>query len=176
MIDYRSIYQRLAKELNLNIRAVPQIEKVVISSGIGSSRDNKAKIENLQEDLKKITGQKPVPCLSRQAIAGFKLRKGEIIGFKVTLRRRKMWDFLEKLANLTLPTIRDFRGLNPQGFDKSHNFSLGIKEHMVFPEVSFDTPTGICGLQITIQIKARSRQEAQKLIEYIGFPFAKESK
>ncbi|TSC93911.1 MAG: ribosomal L5P family protein,Ribosomal protein L5 [Candidatus Berkelbacteria bacterium Licking1014_85] len=174
MINIKSINQKIAEEFKINSMSVPKILKIVVSAGTGNFRDNENRVKNLQTDLSKITGQMPAFTTAKKSISGFKLRKGEHVGLKVTLRDKLMWDFLDRLVNITFPLIRDFKGISQKAFDKSGNLSIGIKEHIVFPEIAYDTQSGICGLQITINFSQSNRQIMQKMLEYIGFPLQKE--
>ncbi|KKP89241.1 MAG: 50S ribosomal protein L5 [Berkelbacteria bacterium GW2011_GWA2_35_9] len=177
MINLNKIYEKIAQEDKVNYFSVVRISKVIVSTGFGKFRDNQAKIDQIKKDLIAMTGQKPAYCQAKNAISAFKLRKNEIIGYKTTLRAKKMEDFLDRLVNLTLPNIRDFKGINLDSLDKSNNLSLGIKEHFVFPEIPFDTPSGIIGVSITIVFKNSSdRQKVIHLLKYIGFPIGKEDK
>lgn len=177
MLNLNSIYNKIAKEDGVNINSISKIDKIIISTGFGKIRDNQAKIDLIKKDLQLITGQTPFYCKAKNSISAFKLRKNEIIGFKVTLRSKKMEDFLDRFVNITLPNIRDFKGIRSSSLDKNCNISIGIKEHFVFPEIPFDTPTGMIGLSVTIAFKNSSnRQNAIRLLKYIGFPIAKDEK
>lgn len=156
-----------------NKLAVPKVTKVVVSVGIGKVRDNDKIKELIKNNLAEITGQKPAIRKAKKAISGFKVREGEEVGFIVTLRSEKMYEFLDKLANITLPRVRDFRGLDPKGFDHAGNFNLGVREHIVFTEIA-QHAENIHSLQITIVTTAKNKEEAQKLLELLGFPFKKE--
>jgi len=149
---------------------VPRIEKVVINSGLGKGVLNPNLIPEAEEALYMITGQKPAKCLSKKAIAGFKLRAGVPIGLRITLRGDKMYEFLDKLVNIVLPRIRDFRGLSPV-LDGRGNYNLGIKEHIVFPEIDYEKVKEIFGLGISISTSTKSDKEAKRLLELLGFPF-----
>jgi len=150
---------------------VPRIEKVTINVGTGPAKKDPKLLEVMTNTLKKITGQIPVICKAKKSISGFGIKKGEIVGLKVTLRRKRMEDFLTKLIHVTLPRIRDFRGLNSSGFDKHGNFTLGIKEHTVFPEIKADEVEKIHGLEITIVTTAKKDVKAKELLKLFGFPF-----
>lgn len=154
-----------------NDMAVPKIEKAVVNIGIGSSalRDEKFQ-EMVSKDLALITGQKPVPTIAKKAIANFKTRKGMVVGLKVTLRGRKMFDFLFRLINIVLPRTRDFRGLESKSVDGGGNLTIGIKEHIIFPEVSSESISKIFGLEVTIVTNAKNRDEALELFKLLGFP------
>jgi large subunit ribosomal protein L5 len=150
---------------------VPVITKVVLNMGIGEGVADRKKVDNACADLTLIAGQKAVITMSRKSIATYKLRDGQAIGCKVTLRKTRMYDFIDRLVNIALPRIRDFRGLNPKSFDGRGNYSLGIKEHIVFPEIDFDKVTDSWGLDITVCTSARSDDEARALLAAFNFPF-----
>ena len=154
-----------------NPMQVPAITKVVLNMGIGEGVADRKKVENAANDLSLIAGQKAVITKSRKSIATYKLRDGQAIGCKVTLRKTRMYDFLDRLVNIALPRIRDFRGLNPKSFDGRGNYSLGIKEHIVFPEIDFDKVTDSWGLDITVCTNARTDDEARALLAAFNFPF-----
>jgi large subunit ribosomal protein L5 len=154
-----------------NRMQVPVITKVVLNMGIGEGVADRKKVDNAAADLTMIAGQKVVITKSRKSIATYKLRDGQAIGCKVTLRKTRMYDFIDRLVNIALPRIRDFRGLNPKSFDGRGNYSLGIKEHIVFPEVDFDKVTDSWGLDITVCTSARSDGEARALLTAFNFPF-----
>jgi len=156
-----------------NKMAVPKVIKVVINIGIGKQNSNPGYKQEVAANLAKITGQKPAIRKARKAISGFKVKIGDEVGLIVTLRGQKMYDFLQKLANITLPRIRDFRGIDPKSIDEHGNLNLGIKEHIVFPEISHEV-TELHGLGITINTNAKSPDAAQQLLEALGFPFKKE--
>ncbi|AXK79581.1 50S ribosomal protein L5 [Pseudolabrys taiwanensis] len=154
-----------------NVMQVPQITKVVINMGIGEGVADRKKVDNASADLTQIAGQKSVITKSRKSIANYKLRDGQAIGTKVTLRKKRMYDFLDRLVNVALPRIRDFRGLNPKSFDGRGNYSLGIKEHIVFPEIDFDKVTDSWGMDITVCTTAQTDDEARALLAAFNFPF-----
>jgi large subunit ribosomal protein L5 len=154
-----------------NRMQVPVITKVVLNMGIGEGVADRKKVDNAAQDLSLIAGQKAVMTYSRVAIATFKLRENQPIGCKVTLRKAKMYEFIDRLINVALPRVRDFRGLNPKSFDGRGNFSLGIKEHIVFPEIDFDKVTDSWGLDITVCTSARNDDEARALLTAFNFPF-----
>ncbi len=157
-----------------NDLAIPRLEKVVVSVGIGESLSKPDIMKKIIENLKQITGQKPIINQAKKSIAGFKIRTGDKIGLSVTLRGHRMADFLERLVTLTLPRIRDFRGLSLKSFDGHGNYSIGIKEHIVFPEISYDKVDFIHGLQINIITTAKTDEQARILLTGLGFPFPKE--
>jgi large subunit ribosomal protein L5 len=154
-----------------NPMQVPTITKIVLNMGIGEGVADRKKVDNAANDLSLIAGQKAVITKSRKSIATYKLRDGQAIGCKVTLRKTRMYDFLDRLVNIALPRIRDFRGLNPKSFDGRGNYSLGIKEHIVFPEIDFDKVTDSWGLDITVCTTARTDDEARALLTAFNFPF-----
>ncbi|MCK9915857.1 50S ribosomal protein L5 [Microbacteriaceae bacterium K1510] len=154
-----------------NVMQVPQITKVVINMGVGEGVADRKKVDNASGDLTLIAGQKSVITRSRKSIANYKLRDGQAIGTKVTLRKKRMYDFLDRLVNVALPRIRDFRGLNPKSFDGRGNYSLGIKEHIVFPEIDFDKVTDSWGMDITVCTTAQTDDEARALLAAFNFPF-----
>jgi len=156
-----------------SVMAVPRIEKVVINVGLGEAKDNSKALENMMRDIALIAGQRPVVTRARQAIAGFKVRKGQPIGLMVTLRGERMWAFLDRLFNAVLPRIRDFRGVPREGFDGRGNYSLGIREHIIFPEVDYNQVDRIRGLQVNITTTAQTDREAMRLLELLGMPFAR---
>ncbi|MDT3687030.1 MAG: 50S ribosomal protein L5 [Pseudorhodoplanes sp.] len=162
----------LTKQFNYaNRMQVPVIEKIVLNMGIGEGVNDRKKVDNAAADLTLIAGQKAVITKSRKSIATFKLRDGQAIGAKVTLRKARMYDFIDRLVNIALPRIRDFRGLNPKSFDGRGNYSLGIKEHIIFPEIDFDKVTDVWGMDITICTSARTDEEARALLNAFNFPF-----
>lgn len=164
----------LMKNLELtNQYQVPQILKVVVNVGLGDGAQNAKLFDNGVEELQMITGQKPLITRAKQSIAGFKIRQGMPIGAKVTLRGDRMYDFIAKLTGIVLPRIRDFRGLNPNGFDGQGNYNLGLKDQLVFPEISYDKVQRMRGLNITIVTSARNDMEARALLEQFGFPYQK---
>lgn len=154
-----------------NPMQVPVITKVVLNMGIGEGVNDRKKVENAANDLTQIAGQKSVVTRSRKSIATFKLRDGQAIGTKVTLRKSRMYDFIDRLVNIALPRVRDFRGLNPKSFDGRGNYSLGLKEHIVFPEIDYDKTQDTWGMDITICTTARTDEEARALLTAFNFPF-----
>lgn len=156
-----------------SIMAVPRIEKVVINEGLGSSKDDSKAVDKAAKELAIITLQKPVVTKAKKSISNFKLRQGMPIGVKVTLRRDRMYVFLEKLINIGLPRIRDFRGLNPNSFDGRGNYNLGIKEQLIFPEITYDMIDTTRGMDIAIVTNARTDEEGRALLEAMGIPFRK---
>ena len=154
-----------------NLYMGPQISKVVINMGLGLDGNDAKILKSCEEDLANITGQKPVTTKFKKSISNFKTRKNTNAGLKVTLRKNKMYEFIDRLVNIALPRIKDFRGLNPNGFDKFGNYSFGIKEHIVFPEVNFDKVDKIRGLDITITIKNQDKEHSFELLKQLNFPF-----
>ena len=155
-----------------NPMQVPRLEKIVVNMGVGeAARDAKA-LDGALEDLSVITGQKPAVTRARKSIAGFKLREGMAIGAKATLRGAKMWEFLDRLLSTALPRIRDFRGLNPGGFDGSGNYTLGVTEQLIFPEIDYDKVSAVRGMDITIVTTARDDDSGRALLRALGFPFS----
>jgi large subunit ribosomal protein L5 len=150
---------------------VPALEKVSINMGIGEAVSDRKKVENAAADLAMIAGQKPVITISRKSIATYKLRENQPIGCKVTLRKARMYEFIDRLINIALPRVRDFRGLNPKSFDGRGNYSMGIKEHIIFPEVDYDKVTDVWGMDITVCTTARTDEEARALLAAFNFPF-----
>ncbi len=153
-----------------NDLAVPKIIKVVVNTGIGKALKNEKMQETISKDLAMITGQKPVPCLARGAISGFKIREGMVVGLKTTLRGKKMYEFLDRLVGATIPRIRDFRGLLEKSIDKEGNLTIGIKEHIIFSEIAHEDVRLIFGLEITVVTNAKDRNEAVELFRLLGFP------
>ncbi len=154
-----------------NIMQVPKLEKIVLNIGLGEAIKNVKLLDSAVADLALIAGQKPVITKARKSIAAFKLREGMPIGCMVTLRRAKMYDFLEKLVNITLPRVRDFRGISGKSFDGNGNYSLGIKEHIIFPEIEYDKTDSIKGLNISIVTTAKTNDEGKALLKLFGMPF-----
>ena len=167
-----TVVPQLTKEFDYgNVMQVPRIEKVVVNIGIGEAKDNDKALDAAVGDVRTITGQKPQLVKAKKSVAAFKLRAGQTVGIKTTLRGRRMWYFLDKLLNIALPRIRDFRGVNPDGFDGRGNYSLGLKEHIVFPEIDYDKAADIWGMDITVCTTARTDEEARALLTAFNFPF-----
>jgi large subunit ribosomal protein L5 len=154
-----------------NPMAVPRLRKIVISMGIGEAKDDKAKLETAQEQLTRIAGQKPVVTRARKSVSNFKLREGSPVGLRVTLRRERMYEFLDRLVSLAIPRVKDFRGLNPSGFDGRGNYNMGLAEQSVFPEVDPANITFTQGMNIAFQTSATSDEEARELLGQLGMPF-----
>ncbi len=173
------IAKNLEKELNLsNIHQVPKLEKVIVSSGVGKKREDKKFTETVELTLRKITGQEPTARLAKKSIATFKIRKGmgAPVGYLVTLRNDKMYEFVDRFINIALPHVRDFHGVPKGSFDKQGNYSIGLKEQTVFPEITFEDSSVLHGLEITFIIKNGSKEGSTKLLEAFGMPFEKEGK
>jgi large subunit ribosomal protein L5 len=156
-----------------NPMAVPKVEKIVINMGVGEAKDDSKVLEKASKELATIALQRPVVTKAKRSVSNFKLRAGMNVGLKVTLRGERMWAFLDKLINVTLPRVRDFRGINPNAFDGRGNYSLGLREQLVFPEISFDQVDATRGMDITIVTTARTDEEARSLLELLGMPFRK---
>jgi large subunit ribosomal protein L5 len=150
---------------------VPRLEKITLNMGVGEAVADKKILQNAMDDLQKISGQKPIITISRKSIAGFKIREGMPIGCKVTLRRDRMYEFLDRLINIAIPRIRDFRGLSPRAFDGRGNYSMGVREQIIFPEIDYDKIDALRGLDIAITTSATSDEEARALLEQFKFPF-----
>ncbi len=157
-----------------NIMQVPRIKKVVINIGLGEALDNPKALDAAVQDLTSIAGQKPVITKARTSIANFKLREGRAIGTTVTLRGERMWSFLDRLMNIALPRVRDFRGVSPDAFDGRGNYTLGIREQLIFPEIEYDKIDKVRGMEITIVTTATTDEQARQMLELIGMPFRKE--
>lgn len=173
----KTIVPALEKELELsNVHQVPKLEKIVLNVGLGRAKDDKKVIEAAKNTLRKITGQEPVQTLAKNSIAGFKLREGNMIGLKVTLRGDKMYEFADRLINIVLPRLRDFHGVSAKAFDKQGNYSIGLQDQSVFPELTFDETTTTHGLQAIFVINCDEPAHARALLEKFGMPFTKEAK
>ena len=184
MADTQNYVPRLKTQFDKDIRGklttdfgytnpmqVPVLTKVVLNMGIGEGVNDRKKVENASNDLALISGQKAIITRSRKSIATFKLRDGQAIGTKVTLRKTRMYDFIDRLVNIALPRVRDFRGLNPKSIDGMGNYSFGLKEHIIFPEIEYDKVTDVWGMDITICTTARTDDEARALLVALNFPF-----
>jgi large subunit ribosomal protein L5 len=172
-----SIVKELQSELSLaNVHQVPRLEKIVVNIGLGRAKDDKKVLEVATNTLRKITGQQPVETIAKNSIAGFKLREGNKIGLKVTLRGDKMYEFMDRVISLVLPRLRDFHGVSNKAFDKQGNYSLGFVDQSVFPELSFDETTTAHGLQVVFVIKSQEKAHAKALLEKFGMAFEKENK
>ena len=156
-----------------SVMQVPRIEKITLNMGLGEAVADKKVLENATADMQAIAGQKPVVTVARKSVAGFKIREGYPIGCKVTLRGERMWEFLERLVSIAIPRIRDFRGLNPKSFDGRGNYSMGVREQIIFAEINFDKVDKIRGMDITINTSAQNDEEAHALLSAFNFPFKK---
>ena len=159
-----------------NVMEVPRIEKITLNMGVGEATQDKKKVTSAAEEMELIAGQKPVITKARKSIAQFKLREGMPIGAKVTLRRERMYEFLDRLINIALPRVRDFRGLNPKSFDGRGNYAFGIKEQIIFPEINYDRIDKVRGMDIIVTTTAKTDDEARELLRLFGFPFPLEEK
>lgn len=180
-----NLVERYNKEIKKSLKAdlgckndfqVPRITKVSINMGLGEAKDSDDILKNAVSTLTQISGQKPKLNKAKKSISGFKLREGQTVGASVTLRGRRMYDFVERLTSVALPRIRDFRGMNDKSFDGTGNFSIGIREHTIFPEIKFDSVKSSFSLQVNISTTAKNKDEGKKLLEYFGFPFSKGNK
>ena len=156
-----------------SVMQIPKLDKVVINVGVGDAKENSKAIDAVMKDIAAITGQKPVPTYARKSVANFKLRQGMKIGVKVTLRGERMYEFVDRLFNLALPRVRDFKGINPNAFDGRGNYSLGLKEQLLFPEIEYDKVEKIRGMDICFVTTAQNDEEARELLRRMGAPFAK---
>jgi large subunit ribosomal protein L5 len=172
--EYKNrITEEIKKEFKLqNVMEVTGIEKISINAGIGPFRENKEAVDSFAEELSEIAGQRVFERKARKSEAGFKIREGDVVGFAVTLRGDRMWAFLDKLINIAFPRIRDFRGFNPDSFDQNGNYSVGIREHVIFPEVNPNTTKGIRSLQVTIVFSGKDIEQNRFLLKKLNFPFS----
>ncbi len=169
------IAAELQKELKLaNANQVPKLEKIVLNIGLGRAKDDKKVIETAKNTLRKVTGQEPLETIAKNSIAGFKLREGNMIGLKVTLRGAKMYEFMDRFINIVLPRLRDFHGVNAKAFDKQGNYSVGLTDQSVFPELTFEETTTTHGLQAVFVIRSQEPAQARALLTKFGMPFEKE--
>jgi large subunit ribosomal protein L5 len=173
--QYRNeLHGRIQQQLGLkNAMEVPRITKITLNMGVGEAVADRKVLDNAMSDMERISGQKPVRTLARKSVAGFKIRDGYPIGCKVTLRRERMYEFLDRLVNIAIPRIRDFRGLNGRSFDGQGNYSMGVQEQIIFPEINYDQIDAIRGMDITISTTARNAEEGRALLEAFNFPFKK---
>ena len=173
--DYKAnVAPALMKKFNYkSVMQIPKLDKVVINVGAGEAKDNSKAIDAIMEDLSKITGQRPIVCRAKKSVANFKLREGMPIGVKVTLRGDRMYEFVDRLFNVALPRVRDFRGINPNSFDGRGNYSMGIKEQLIFPEIEYDKIDKVRGMDIIFVTTANTDEEARELLDLMGAPFAK---
>lgn len=170
----QEVMDKLIKEFNIkNKMSTPKLEKIVVNCGLGEALTNKKLIEIVSNQLASITGQKPLITYAKRDISSFKLRKGDAVGLKVTLRGQKMYDFFEKLVKIVFARIRDFKGVNPESFDKSGNYTVGLAEQIVFPEVDLSNVDKIRGLEITFVTTTNDKNQTKKLLQLLGLPFAK---
>ena len=156
-----------------SVMQIPKLEKVVINVGCGDARDNSKVIDAIMADLAAITGQKPIVCKAKKSVANFKLREGMDIGAKVTLRSERMYEFIDRLFNIALPRVRDFRGINPNSFDGRGNYNMGLKEQLIFPEIDYDKIDKVRGMDICFVTTAKTDEEARELLSLMGAPFEK---
>ena len=171
------VRDRLKDELSLgNVMEVPRLEKIVINMGVGRATQQASLIEGAQRDLEVITGQKPIVTRAKKSIAGFKLREGQAIGVKATLRGDRAWEFFDRLLSLAIPRIRDFRGLSPRSFDGHGNYTFGVTEQLIFPEIDYDKIDTTRGMDITIVTTARTNEEGRAFLAAFGFPFRQETR
>ena len=171
------VRDRLKDELGLgNVMEVPRLEKIVINMGVGRATQQASLIEGAQRDLEVITGQKPIVTRAKKSIAGFKLREGQAIGVKATLRGDRAWEFFDRLLSLAIPRIRDFRGLSPRSFDGHGNYTFGVTEQLIFPEIDYDKIDTTRGMDITIVTTARTNEEGRAFLAAFGFPFRQETR
>jgi large subunit ribosomal protein L5 len=169
------VRDRLRAELDLaNVMQVPRLDKIVLNMGVGRALVQQSLLEGAVRDMEAITGQKPVVTRAKKSIAGFKLREGNAIGVKVTLRGDRMWEFLDRLVSLAIPRVRDFRGLSPRSFDGNGNYTFGVTEQLIFPEIDYDKVDQPRGMDITIVTTARTDDEGRALLAALGFPFKRE--
>ncbi len=168
------IVDAMMKKFNYkNVMEVPKIEKIVINMGVGEAKENSKLMDAAISDLTIISGQKPLPIKAKKSVAAFKLREGMTIGTKVTLRGKRMYEFADRLINLSLPRVRDFRGVNPNSFDGRGNYALGIKEQLIFPEISYDKIDKVRGMDVIFVTTAKTDEEARELLTLFGMPFKK---
>lgn len=166
------IVSELVQRFNYSsVMQVPRLKKITLNMGVGEAVADKKILQNAMDDMQKISGQKPIITYARKSIAGFKIREGMPVGCKVTLRREKMYEFLDRLISIAIPRIRDFRGLNPRSFDGRGSYSMGVREQIIFPEIDYDKIDALRGLDITITTSANSDEEARALLEQFKFPF-----
>ena len=154
-----------------SVMQIPKLDKVVVNVGCGEAKDNAKIIDNVIRDIATITGQKPVAVKARKSVANFKVREGQVVGVKVTLRGDRMWEFLDRLFNVALPRVRDFRGINPNSFDGRGNYAMGLKEQLIFPEIEYDKIDAFRGMDICICTTAKTDEEAKELLTLVGAPF-----
>lgn len=164
----------LMKKFNYkSVMQIPKLDKIVVNCACGEAKDNAKVIDSVMSDLATITGQRPVQCKAKKSVANFKVREGQVIGAKVTLRGDRMYEFLDRFFNLALPRVRDFRGINPNSFDGRGNYSMGVKEQLIFPEIDFDKVDAVRGMDISFITTANTDEEAKELLTLMGAPFAR---
>jgi len=169
----KEVVPALVKKFNYqNVNQVPRLEKITINSGLGDVKDNSKSIQQAQEELKLIAGQKPVLTQAKKSVANFKIREGQSIGMKVTLRGNRMYEFFDKFVSVALPRVRDFRGVSKKSFDGRGNYAMGVKEQLIFPEISYDQVEKIRGFDICFTTTAKTDEEARELLAMLGMPFA----
>ena len=172
--DQKTVVPKLKQDLGLaNVMQIPRIVKITVNMGVGEAVADRKVMDAAVADLTKITGQKPTLCMSKKSIASFKVRENLAIGTKVTLRGERMWEFFDRLVTIAIPRIRDFRGINPRSFDGRGNFSLGIKEQIIFPEIQYDQIDQLRGMDITITTTAKDNKQGKALLDAFNFPFRK---
>ncbi len=169
----KDVVPALIKKFNYkNVNQVPKLEKITINSGFGDIKDNAKSMQLAQEELKQITGQKPIATVAKKSVANFKVREGQVVGTKVTLRGARMYEFFDKFVSVALPRVRDFRGVSTKSFDGRGNYSMGVKEQLIFPEISYDQVEKIRGYDICFTTTANTDEEAKELLALLGMPFA----
>ena len=172
---YNEIREQMTKKFGYkNIMEVPRLDKIVVNMGVGEARENEKLLEAAAKDMATITGQKPIITKAKKSIANFKIREGMPIGCKVTLRGDRMYEFLDRLVNLALPRVRDFRGVNPNSFDGRGNYAMGIKEQLIFPEIEYDKIDKVRGMDIIFTTTAKTDEEARELLRLFNMPFARQ--
>ena len=170
----KEVSPALMKKFNYSsVMSIPKIDKIVINVACGEARDNSKIVDAVISDLMQITGQRPIVCRAKKSVANFKVRDGQIVGFKVTLRGERMYEFLDRFFNIALPRVRDFRGISPDSFDGRGNYSVGIKEQLIFPEIDYDKIDKVRGMDVNIVTTAKTDEEARELLALMGAPFAR---
>lgn len=173
----QTFVSELQSELKLdNVHQVPRLQKIVVNVGLGRAKDDKKVIETAKNTIRKVTGQEPVETVAKNSIAGFKLREGNMIGLKLTLRGERMYEFMDRVINIVLPRLRDFRGVSAKAFDKQGNYSIGLTDQSVFPELTFEETTTAHGMQIVFVIRAEEKEHSKALLTKFGMPFEKGAK
>ncbi len=170
----KEVAPALMKKFNYSsVMSIPKLDKIVINVACGEARDNSKVVDAITSDLMQITGQKPIICRAKKSVANFKLREGQIVGLKVTVRGERMYEFLDRFLNLALPRVRDFRGINPDSFDGRGNYNLGIREQLIFPEIDYDKIDKVRGMDICFVTTAKTDEEARELLTLMGAPFTR---